>query len=213
MKFLKVGKTNFHVLLDGVEDPVMHAEPGSSLKPAPEMQGTTRSERYQLSQSSAPSSGARSRVTWYRKGKWWGTRLSEAQDSGKNVLWSSPLTFQLWLYGIGHSQLLIRSLSGQGQDAEPIGIRFEAVERMNIGRTFRGLSLQSADDALLEEIAATGYLLPRPNPLLALALRSEDAVSWVVCSKVAVGVSEFVDGQAGFSLEPVHFAARARRPD
>ncbi|MFE2021752.1 hypothetical protein ACFW9O_27280 [Streptomyces sp. NPDC059499] len=139
--------------------------------------------------------------------------MSEAQDSGKNVLWSSPLTFQLWLYGIGHSQLLIRSLSGQGQDAEPIGIRFEAVERMNIGRTFRGLSLESADDALLEEIAATGYLRPRPNPLLALALRSEDAVSWVVCSKVAVGVSDFVDGKAGFSLEPVHFAARARRPD
>ncbi|MFD9291390.1 hypothetical protein ACFWBV_24540 [Streptomyces sp. NPDC060030] len=139
--------------------------------------------------------------------------MSEAQDSRTNVLWSSPLNFQLWLYGIGHSQLLVRSLSGQGQDAEPIGIRFEAVERMNVGRTFRGLSLESADDALLEEIAATGCLRPRPNPLLALALRSEDAVSWVVCSRVTVGVSAFIDEQAGFSLEPVHFATRARRPD
>ncbi|MER5554569.1 hypothetical protein ABT001_23330 [Streptomyces sp. NPDC002793] len=84
---------------------------------------------------------------------------------------------------------------------------------MNIGRTFRGLDLESADDALLEKIAATGCLRPRPNPLLVLGLRSEVAVSWVVCSKVAVGVSQALDRQAGSSLEPVHFAARARRPD
>ncbi|MET7367630.1 hypothetical protein ABZS61_17585 [Streptomyces sp. NPDC005566] len=64
-KFLKDGKTNIHVNLDGIEDPVAYAKLGSSLKPTPEMQGATRWEMYQLSKSS----GAWSRVTWYRKGK------------------------------------------------------------------------------------------------------------------------------------------------
>lgn len=63
--FLKDGKTNIHVNLDGIDDPVAYAKLGSSLTPEPEMQGATRWEMYRLSKSS----GAWSRVTWYRKGK------------------------------------------------------------------------------------------------------------------------------------------------
>ncbi|MFC9272312.1 RHS repeat-associated core domain-containing protein [Streptomyces zhihengii] len=64
-KFLKDGKTRIHVNLDGIDDPVAYAKLGKDLKPAPEMQGATRWEMYRLSQSS----GAWSRVTWYRKGR------------------------------------------------------------------------------------------------------------------------------------------------
>ncbi|MGW7285251.1 RHS repeat-associated core domain-containing protein [Streptomyces sp. NPDC054847] len=63
--FLKDGKTRIHVNLDGIDDPVAYAKLGSSLKPAPEMQGATRWEMYRLSQSS----GAWNRVTWYRNGR------------------------------------------------------------------------------------------------------------------------------------------------
>lgn len=137
--------------------------------------------------------------------------MNDGPNAGGQVLWSSPLRFRLWIYGVGHSQLLIRTPGGQGQDMEPIGLRFEAVERMNIGRSFRGLSLETADDTVMAEIAATGVLKPRPNPLLALVLRSEGSLSWVVCSKVAVGVSRFTDDEPGFRLDPVHFATRAVR--
>ncbi|ATW50663.1 hypothetical protein [Streptomyces peucetius] len=138
--------------------------------------------------------------------------MDEATGTRGDALWSSPLRFQLWSYGGGHSTLTIRSQSGQGQDTEPIGLHFEAVERMNIGRSFQGLSLEPADDALLEEIAATGSLQPRPNPLLAIALRSRDARSWIVCSRVRVGVWVSTDGQSGFTLDPIHFSTQASRP-
>ncbi|MEW2551501.1 hypothetical protein AB0957_07080 [Streptomyces zhihengii] len=137
--------------------------------------------------------------------------MNDEPHAPGRVLWSSPLRFSLWMYGIGHSQLLLRTQSGQGIDDEPLGLRFEAVERMNLGRSFEGLSLETADETVLAEIAATGVLKPRPNPLLALVLRGGDSLGWVVCSKVAVGVSRFTGDRPGFLLDPVHFRTRATR--
>ena len=55
------------------------------------------------------------------------------------LTWSSDSNFRLWRYGVGHSQLSIRSFGGE--TGEMIEILFEGVERVDLNRQYHGLQV------------------------------------------------------------------------
>lgn len=86
--------------------------------------------------------------------------------------WSSDSYFRLWRYGIGHSQLSIRTFGGETD--EVIEILFEGVERVELDRQYRGLQL-SVDHAGDD-----------PTRRLDVLINSTSGAGSVTCSRVTV---------------------------
>jgi hypothetical protein len=86
--------------------------------------------------------------------------------------WSSDSSFRLWRYGVGHSQLSIRTFGGDTGDV--IELLFEGVERVELNRQYRGLRV-SVDHA------GTGA-----DRQLEVLLDSPSGAGSVTCSRVTI---------------------------
>jgi hypothetical protein len=53
--------------------------------------------------------------------------------------------FQMWKYGVGHAQLLLRSVKDETHSTR-IDVLFVAVERLDLPTTLNGLRIQRVDD-------------------------------------------------------------------
>ncbi|MEV6598505.1 hypothetical protein AB0M36_16755 [Actinoplanes sp. NPDC051346] len=95
--------------------------------------------------------------------------------------WTSPGDFRVWRYGVGHSQLLLSSRSGADSTSH-IDLLFEAVQYMQLHRSYRGIHL--ADDPT----ALTDVAIHNPLGLAYLAVAISDATrtGLVVCSRVTI---------------------------
>jgi hypothetical protein len=95
--------------------------------------------------------------------------------------WRSGRDFRLWRYGVGHSQLLLRS-PGEGV-REALTIKFEAVEFMKLRRGYTDLVLRlplAGEEAEFEQVASL------PIPQLYIVLESRTHVGFVSCARLIV---------------------------
>jgi len=98
-----------------------------------------------------------------------------------DVLWASDLTFRLWSYSVGHSQLLLSSQTGA--DARDWAeVLFEAVVYMQLHTMYRGIALR---ELAAGHAAMPGIELPSSRPFLRMSVSSKPA-GLVVCSRVTV---------------------------
>lgn len=99
--------------------------------------------------------------------------------SGPILPWRTERRFRLWRYGVGHSQLMLRS-PGDGGD-ETLSIQFEAVEFMKLRRSYADLVLR-----LPREDEKVGFVEIKslPIPQLCLVLESRTHIGFVACSRV-----------------------------
>lgn len=114
------------------------------------------------------------------------TPLSANETLG--LPWASRRTFRIWRYGVGHSQLLIRS---PGNDSErTLDLIFEGVEFLRLRRSYDGLTLSFAGEDSSEEFVDAG--LPSIR-LLRLLVSSSSGTGLVACSRLTV--AEALAGQ------------------
>ncbi|OJF14056.1 hypothetical protein BG844_12050 [Couchioplanes caeruleus subsp. caeruleus] len=95
--------------------------------------------------------------------------------------WRSGRGFRVWRYGVGHSQLLLRS-PGDGERPS-FHILFEAVEFMKLRRGYPDLVLRLAADDERAEFAELDSLTV---PQLHVVLASPERTGFVACSRVTV---------------------------
>lgn len=93
--------------------------------------------------------------------------------------------FLPWRYGIGHSQLLLRS-PAEGSQPEAVHVLFEGVRAVKLRSSYRPLTLQRAVDKERERMLAFAGVPARLcDRMLCLTLPSEDE-GFVVCGKATV---------------------------
>lgn len=96
----------------------------------------------------------------------------------------SPRTFRIWRYGVGHSQLLLRSPPGN-TEATCLDLHFEGVAAMQLGTRYVAPRLRLAtgqEQATLRTLAQTAA---GPHHV-DMALDSETGTGLVLCRKVRV---------------------------
>lgn len=97
------------------------------------------------------------------------------------VLFSSERTFKLWRYGVGHSQLLIRSLP-PGPEEECIDLRFEGVTAMKLAVKYDTIAVCLASEdvtSALRDLARVEEKWRRN--FVALELRTRGEPGYVLC--------------------------------
>ncbi|WP_250034096.1 hypothetical protein [Paractinoplanes maris] len=120
-----------------------------------------------------------------------------SNDAG-TLPWRSERGFGVWRYGIGHSQLLLRS---PGDGREPAyGIHFEGVELMKLQRSYPLLTLRLATEAETVVFAEVDMV---PKPLLQVVLESPGKTGLVACSRLTVRRSDSADDGEWAAGEPV----------
>ncbi|MEU4423780.1 hypothetical protein AB0F81_24380 [Actinoplanes sp. NPDC024001] len=115
--------------------------------------------------------------------------------------WRSGRYFKVWRYGIGHSQLLLRSRAEDG-----ISILCEAVELMRLRRSYPDLVLRYAGDGEpgFEELAEL------PIPQLRLVLESPGRVGLISCSRVTIRRTEDPDDDSWHGGTVLYFSTSSR---
>jgi hypothetical protein len=94
--------------------------------------------------------------------------------------WETKRTFSLWRYGIGHSQLQLRSLADD-EAGVAINVLFEAVEFVKLHRSYS----QAVFGLATEEHDVEFGSLP-PIQLLRITISSPTDVGLVACSRMTV---------------------------
>lgn len=94
----------------------------------------------------------------------------------EGLTWSSDRSFRLWRYGIGHSQLSMRSFGSESADT--LEIFFEGVERIELSRAYHGGIRVSIEEREAAE--------PGPVKHLMVSIDGSFATGVVVCSRVTV---------------------------
>lgn len=113
---------------------------------------------------------------------------THSADSDEILPWRSGRTFRLWRYGVGHSQLLLRS---PGQDDQAtLSLLFEGTEFVRVWRSFSDLELRLARK---DETAALEDEVRVPIPLLRLMLVSPGRVGMIACSRVTARETDSVE--------------------
>lgn len=95
--------------------------------------------------------------------------------------WRTGRDFLLWRYGVGHSQLLLRSPDEGAREA--LTIKFEAVEFMKLRRGYADLVLRlplAGEEAEFEEVASL------PIPQLYIVLEGRTHIGFVSCARFIV---------------------------
>lgn len=128
--------------------------------------------------------------------------IIHSEISGEGILpWRSGRVFRLWRYGIGHSQLLLRS-PGNGEN-ETLSILFEAVEFMRLRRSYADLVLRLAGE---EEGDWFEAIKSTQMPVLRVVLAGRADTGLVACSRVTVRTvskvedDSWTDGATIFSV-------------
>lgn len=93
--------------------------------------------------------------------------------------------FRVWRYGVGHSQLLLRSpIDGDGSDA--VHVLFEGVRAVKLRTSYHPLALRRAAGEERERMLAFAEVPERHHSrMLCVTLPSEDE-GFIVCGRATV---------------------------
>jgi hypothetical protein len=115
-------------------------------------------------------------------------------------LFSSGGRFKVWRYGVGHSQLLLRS-APTGERPDSLDVHFEYVTFMKLAATFDSLAIYRAEEIEVAELPDEMMLLSGGGELLPLALVSPNTTGIVVCSSASVRKFPWEPGQPEADLD------------
>ncbi|MBE1574925.1 hypothetical protein ACFORH_39785 [Amycolatopsis roodepoortensis] len=112
-------------------------------------------------------------------------------NPGETLL-STSRTFQLWRYGVGHSELFLRS--GFRPENEPVELYFEGVRSMRFDDlTFPELTVWRDEDVTVESDTARFHRLR-------IELRSPKHTGAVVASRLTYIDGTYPDGQMRWTV-------------
>lgn len=98
-------------------------------------------------------------------------------------IFTSARTFRVWLYAVGHSTLLLRSVKESGI-ATRIDLLFKPVRYMSLPTTLEGVDVRLVEPAMLTgELAAVLKAYGTKDNIYALA--GTNGAAWVVSGVVA----------------------------
>ncbi|WP_240138103.1 hypothetical protein [Streptomyces sp. MUM 178J] len=113
------------------------------------------------------------------------TIRSRGDDADPSVVFASARRFRVWRYGVGHSQLLLRS-APDPSNPERLDLLFEGVEAIQLVTHYEALELHTLDEAenghIFEMSGVPAHLRPER---LVLGLRSRSGAGYVQCLKVS----------------------------
>jgi hypothetical protein len=112
--------------------------------------------------------------------------IAPLSDTQAILPWETGRTFRPWRYGVGHSQLLLRSEAEGSDDA--INVLFEAVEFMRLRRSYPEAVFRLATTA---EAVDFGQL--PPVRLLLVMISSPGDTGLVACSRMTVRATRSPD--------------------
>ena len=92
--------------------------------------------------------------------------------------WASAAFFRIWSYAVGQSQLILSSRAGLTA-TDYFELRFEAVEFMQLRRSYRGLGLTLAGDGA----APPAGIDLAGIPLLRIVISSDSGPGLVLCGR------------------------------
>jgi hypothetical protein len=98
--------------------------------------------------------------------------------------WSSPHTYHLWRYGVGHSELVVREATERVDHVQEL--HFSGVEMVMLRRVYSGLTIESIPEDRSFELSGAG--LAAPAALLYLAISSPSGAGYVACSRLSARV-------------------------
>jgi hypothetical protein len=110
--------------------------------------------------------------------------MSLTPSGGTEVLFSSDRAFTVWRYGVGHSQLMIRSVPA-GAEQECLDLRFEAVAAMKLAVHYKTIAICLASEDATRELHAFARVEEKWRPeYVALELRTRGESGYVLCRSV-----------------------------
>jgi hypothetical protein len=93
--------------------------------------------------------------------------------------------FRVWRYGVGHSQLLLRSPAG-GNESDAVHVLFEGVRAVKLRTSYHPLTVRRAAGEERERVLAFAEVPERLHGrMLCLTLPSEDE-GFIVCGRATV---------------------------
>ncbi|OKI53958.1 hypothetical protein AMK17_23185 [Streptomyces sp. CB00072] len=115
------------------------------------------------------------------------------------VLFGSDLTFRVWRYGIGHSQLLLRATSDESE-SEGVDIHFEGVAAVRLVMRYEALQLHSVDEEEFREVFdSSGVDEKWRDSFVIVRLSSRSGEGYVQCARI---IAERRHAQSGSGRDP-----------
>ena len=113
--------------------------------------------------------------------------MSLITPSGEpELLFTSERTFKVWRYGVGHSQLVIRSTPVSAED-ECMDLRFEGVAAMKLAVKYETITICSASENATSDLQDFARVEKKwRTSYVALELRTLGAPGYVLCRSVRV---------------------------
>jgi hypothetical protein len=125
--------------------------------------------------------------------------------SREQLVFTADRNFRLWRYGVGHSQLLLRSLPTD--DERCLDVHFEAVTWLSLPTSFDRLTISARPD-LPPGIPPETRLLPDGRSLLTLSLQTSATTGTVVCANVKAAYSAWTPTDPDAEADEVVWALR-----
>jgi len=101
-------------------------------------------------------------------------------DDQKATPFASERRFKLWRYGVGHSQLLLRSVPSEGQRC--LDINFERVAWMSLPTAMNTIEIVPAHTGELDLPAGISGFVDERGPLL-LKISAQEISGFVICAR------------------------------
>lgn len=100
------------------------------------------------------------------------------------MIFGSDLAFQVWKYGVGHSQLLLRAVSNQSGGGR-VDLLFEGVAAMQLTMRYEALKVHPVDAAEFQEIfESSGVDEKWRKSFVIVRLTSRTGSGYVQCAKI-----------------------------
>lgn len=121
------------------------------------------------------------------------------------VVFAAERRFRLWRYGVGHAQLLLRSVPFDGHRC--LDLAFENVTWLSLPTSFDRLAVSVQSD-LPAGIPPGVRSLPGGRSLLVLGLTTSDAAGTVVCASATAAYSSWTPTGSEVEADEVVWALR-----
>ncbi|MEV0675998.1 hypothetical protein AB0I60_05685 [Actinosynnema sp. NPDC050436] len=109
-----------------------------------------------------------------------------AQIDESGVLFTAQRSFSLWKYGVGHSQLLIRSVPSGSQEF-CMDIKFEGVAAVKLAAKYNGVAIRLVPEEESARLCEYAGVPPKwRSELVAISLGLHRGSDQVLCQSVSV---------------------------
>lgn len=129
-----------------------------------------------------------------------------SSEQRSEVVFAAERRFRLWRYGVGHSQLLLRSLPFDQHRC--LDLEFEQVTWLSLPASFDRLAVSVLSD-LPAGIPPGARSLPGGRSLLVLGLTASDVVGTVVCASAKAAYSSWTPTGSDAEADDVVWDLRA----